>query len=96
MGVRHWDNRTVRRERQERQELGKDSSQVQGAVGGDKVGAGVGEVGGAVGAGARRRQQAEGWQQQRRGGGYGGHRGGGGQISNQNIFDLLSLISNQN
>jgi hypothetical protein len=89
VGVRHWDNRTVRRERQERQELGKDSGQGQGAVGGDK--AGVGEVG----AGARQ-QQAEGWQKQRRSRGYGGHRGGGGQITNQNIFDLLSLITNQN
>ena len=87
VGVRLWDNRTVRRERQERQELGRDLG--QGSGGGE--GEGAEAVVGGAGAGRMRQQQQ--WQLPRRRGNYGG---GGGQFTNQNIFELLKLVTNSN
>ena len=92
VGVRLWDNRSVRRERQERLGHGKELD--QGArEGAARVSAGAG--GARIGEGAGGSGQ-QGWQQQQRRGGNRGYGGPGGQFRNQNIFDLLNLVSNMN
>ena len=100
VGVGLWDNRSVRRERQERLGLGTAPGRGEGAGAG--AGAGAGGARGAgegllAGAGARagESRQQQGWQQQHR---RDGNRGaaGGGQFRGQNIYELLNLVANLN
>ena len=98
VGVRLWDNRSVRRERQERLGLGTSLGRAGEGAGG---GATAGGAGAGPGAGARAgagESWQQGWQQQHRRGGYKGGAGGssGGQFRGQNIYELLNLVANLN